>query len=108
MELGVWRRDAAAAMLWDFEKFFDNMGTERVLSEGLRLGFPVVDLLLGQNIHLASRRLQLSGYVSQPICVYGSILPGCALAIPFTRIFMRAAYDDVLSPRVCQAERGLV
>ena len=103
MERGILMKQAVGAMLWDFEKFFDTIGVDTVLAEGLALKFPLTDLVLGLDMHVVPRRLQVHGVVSSPIHVYGSILPGCALAIPFTRIFMRKAYTAVLvAPPLCQ------
>ena len=108
MERGVLSKQAVGAMLWDFEKFFDTINVATVLAEGELLTFPLTDLVLGLDMHLAPRRLQVHGVVSQPITVLGSILPGCALAIPFTRIFMRRAYTAILDAPLCATGQAVI
>ena len=46
-------------------------------------------------MHVAPRVLQLLGACPDMIDVGRSILPGCMLAIPFTRVYLREDMDGV-------------
>ena len=68
---------------------FDNVEVEFVV-EGVRvLNFPMLDLVLGLHMRLAKICLQHSSCVSVTIQPYRSILPGCALAIAFTKALLK-------------------
>lgn len=60
----------------------------RVYDGARALGFPLIDLVLGLQMHLAPRRLHYSGAVSAQICSFQSILAGSALAISFTKALL--------------------
>ena len=72
-------------ILWDFTKFFDMIRLKLLAEAAVRLGFPIIDLVLGLQLHMATRWLGLLGMVGQKMAILRSILPGCILSIPFTR-----------------------
>ena len=86
-ETAIQCRQHVCALLWDFKKFFDSIDPRLLIDKALRLGFPIVDLVLGLRMHAAPRRFQILGCVSRVVLVGRSILVGCALSIPFTRLF---------------------
>ena len=59
-ELAVAAGETVAAALWDLQRFFDLVSTTILVDKAVELEFPLADLVMG-------------------------VLPGCALAIPFTR-----------------------
>ena len=61
----------------------------------MNLGFPLHILVMGVQMHVAPRVLQLLGACSDLIDVGRSVLPGCMLAIPFTRVYLREEMDKV-------------
>ena len=67
---------AFAAVLWDFEKFFDTLDTGWLIQEAVALGFPLVDLQLGLHMHLAPQtpvgaRVSLGYYRARAIGATG-------------------------------------
>ena len=50
---------------------------------------------MGLQMHSAPRFLQLKGACSLPVSVNMSVLPVCALAIPFTRAYLKAEMTAV-------------
>ena len=79
----------SAAILWTFQKLFDNVRVNCVIGGALALGFPLVDLVLGLHMHLASRRLRHFGCVYFDDVLFHSIIVGCALAIYFTKALLK-------------------
>ena len=55
-------------------------------------------------MHCAPRKMQLLGVVSDDILPWKSILPGCGLAIAFTRAYVTPQFEQVVDnhPEVCQ------
>ena len=66
-----------------------------MVDKAVELEFPLADLVMGLQMHSAPRFLQLKGACSLPMAVNMSVLPGCALAIPFTRAYLRAEMTAV-------------
>ena len=94
-ELAVAAGETAAAALWDLHKFFDLVRTTILIDKAVELEFPLADLVMGLQMHSAPRFLQLKGACSLPVLVNMSVLPGCALAIPFTRAYLKAEMTAV-------------
>ena len=64
----------SGVILWDVRKFLDNVRLH-VVYEGVRaLGFPLIDLILGLQMHLAPRRLNYNGAVSAQIYIPRALL----------------------------------
>ena len=78
-----------------FIGFFDLVSTTILVDKAVGLEFPLADLVMGLQMHSAPRFLQLKGACSLPMAVNMSVLPGCALAIPFTRAYLRAEMTAV-------------
>ena len=76
-------------MLVGHGKFFDNIDSAILWSEMTQLPLPMHVCLLVVRQHMAPRRLQYAGYLSDHICPTGTILPGCLFAIPFVRVYFR-------------------
>ena len=87
--------EAFGASLWDLHKFFDLVDPVTLVKKATALGFPLRILVMGVQMHVAPRALQLLGACSDFISVSRSGLPGCMLAIPFTRVYLREELDRV-------------
>ena len=61
----------------------------------MRRGFPLIDLRLGMQMHAGARRLLLHDCAPSHVSPLLSVLPGCGLAIPFTRIYLYFEMDVV-------------
>ena len=88
MEVVIANKWAVGAILWDFSKFFDMMLIHLLVAAALRLNFPVVDLILGLEMHSAPRWLGMMGCVGGLIQPLRSVLPGCIMSIHFTRVYL--------------------
>ena len=51
-------------ILWDAEKFFDNIDPSKLTGLALAKGYPAVQLFMGLQMHLAARVAKASGAVS--------------------------------------------
>ena len=87
-EIAVLSGQHTASLLWDMEKFFDSIPPQLVVEQGLRLGYPVVDLVLAVAMHIAPRIMVLSRTASPLIFPLLSILAGCMHSINFARLVM--------------------
>ena len=88
-EVAVRNGQHAGAILWDFEKFFDSVHLPALVTNATSLCFPLIDLVLGLQMHNTPRRLQVVGCCSRLIQRVRSILPGCARAISFTKALFK-------------------
>ena len=93
-ELAAAAGESVAAALWELHKFFDLVSTTILIDKAVDLEFPLADLVMGLQMYSAPRFLQLKGACSLPM-VNMSVLPGCALAIRFTRAYLKAEMTAV-------------
>ena len=92
-EVGLLTGQTVACLLWDFSKCFDRLLPTLLIACALRLGFPLVDLKLGLQMHFGARRLLIIGCVGPCMFPLAGVLPGCGLAIPFTRLYLYFEMD---------------
>ena len=88
-ETAVRNGEQVGCILWDFTTFFDQLRIEVLVDNASELGFPMIDLILGMQMHTAPRTLMILGAVSSVIVPWKSILPGCGLAIDFARAYVK-------------------
>ena len=69
----------------DFHIFFDTVNIPALLDQSMLARYPARDLSLALQMHLAPRVLQLSGYTSDPVNIYNSLLAGCRHSVAMTR-----------------------
>ena len=95
MEVAVATGKEAAAVLWDVWKFFDTVPLDGLLEGADEAKYPVTELALGVQMHLAPRALQIAGACSTAVAVSRSLLPGCLQAMPFAKAFMLKDMEGV-------------
>ena len=66
-----------------------------LVKKAMDLGFPLHIIVMGVQMHVAPRVLQLLGACSDLIDFGRSVFPGCTLAIPFARVYLREEMDKV-------------
>ena len=66
-----------------------------LVKKAMDLGFPLHIIVMGVQMHVAPRVLQLLGACSDLIDFGRSVFPGCMLAIPFARVYLREEMDKV-------------
>ena len=77
-ELGTLSGKATASLLWDMDKFYDNVQPEIVLRKGIEQHYPATDLVLALSMHMAPRLLFYRKEASQIIIPSRSIIAGCS------------------------------
>ena len=84
-EVSINLKLSVAEILWDMEKFYDNINIPKLLQQALVMNFPKRTLYLSITIHLAPRVLAAQGGVSRPVHPYNSIIAGCTFSSEFGR-----------------------
>lgn len=75
-------------ILWDFKKFFDSLDIDVLVEEALAVDFPMMELALSLQIHLAPRRLKMGTAIGDAVTeLGGSILAGCKRSTGFARTY---------------------
>ena len=87
----------ASNLLWDVDKFFDSIMPRLVMQEGLRMGYPLIDLLLALRMHCAARVLVYRGFASPLMQPLLSILAGCFHSMFFARMVFDRPISRVVS-----------
>ena len=87
-EMAILSGRHTSSLLWDIKQFFDNISPEMVLAEGIRMGYPLLDLIMGLQMHMAPRLLIVSGVASSLVLPLLSILAGCLHSVNFAKILM--------------------
>ena len=87
-EVAHWLGQQSAAVFNDYHNFFDSVDIDRLIYEAILTEFPPVELSLALQQHLAPRIIQASGYCSNPLQVYKSILAGCKHSVSLTRTLL--------------------
>ena len=77
-------RESALA-LWDMEKFFDSISPEVLVDALNHTNFPPVDTIMGMQMHLAPRVIQVQQLSSLPMRIDTSILAGCFYSVPWVK-----------------------
>jgi hypothetical protein len=97
-ETAVVHDKLAACLFNDFEKFFDSIDIDTVMSKAMKMEFPFATLIYILAKHTAPRVIQVSGNLcSRTIPVHCSILPGCKFAIALTRALLAEEYNQLVA-----------
>jgi len=91
-ELAFWLKQSFATILNDYEKYFDTMDLRVLMVEAIHTDFPLGPMAFSLQQHMAPRVLQANGCSSTPIIIWKSILAGCKLSVPFTRVYGQREY----------------
>ena len=76
------------AVFNDFHKLFDSIDIPVLIDEAIATDYPLCDLSLALQNHLAPRALQAGGFTSKAVQVYKSILAGCRQSVAMTRALL--------------------
>ena len=87
-EIAHFLKHHSAAVFNDYHTFFDSIDIQKLILEAMETGFPLAELALALQQHLAPRVIQVSGYCSSPTQVYKSILAGCKHSVAITRTLL--------------------
>ena len=82
--------------LWDGEKFYDSINTNRLINLSLDQDYPAHMLELGIQVHSADRVLVSDGCCSEPIGIEGrSIIAGCMQSTTLTKALLHDMLDHL-------------
>ena len=81
-------------LAFDQAKCYDHIPPEKVVSTGLKLGFPPKILYLGILAHRSARVVTLDGASSQPVVPQRSLLAGCFQSVSWTRLYFYELLDE--------------
>ena len=82
-------------VLFDMAKFYDSIPPEQVAITACSLGFPLRSLVLGLQVHMATRRLRAGGTHSGEIYPTTSIVAGCTRSVCWSRCLLYQVLDDL-------------
>ena len=86
-ELAGWLGFYFASIYNDWEKNFDTLDLETVMTKVVYNDFPLPQLSFALMQHMAPRVIQANGCSSQAISVDTSILAGCKFSVAITRVY---------------------
>ena len=87
--------EKTGGLFHDWEKFFDTININVLLSEALHTDYPPVHMAFAMQQHLAPRMIKLHNFLGKPIEVCNSIIAGCRQSVPFTRVYMKRELKNV-------------
>ena len=76
-----------SSIFHDYGKYFDTLDLQTVFVNAVETNFPFSPLCFALQQHMAPRVLKANGCVSKAINVNASILAGCKLSVPITRLY---------------------
>ena len=93
-EVAVRNGNKVCATLFDLHKFYDIVEAQPLYDSIIQTQFPPVDAIMGYQMHLAPRVLQVATIASEMIRV-DLTLPGCIYDIPFVEALMHEGSSSV-------------
>ena len=88
-EIAFWLDRVFLGVFNDYEKFFDSISIDLLLEECVRTSFPPVIMAFLVQQHVAPRVIQASGFSSEGIQVFKSIIAGCKSSVALTRVYLK-------------------
>ena len=73
---------------FDLQKFFDSVSPQALFDSVCENNFPMLDALMGLQMHTAPRTIVLNAIPSIPFQVHTSILAGCIYSVPWVKSLM--------------------
>ena len=85
---------ASATWMWDFEKFYDSVNLERLVSESISLGFCAVILYMSLAIHTSVRLIKVQGHLAEGINPTTGLVAGDTHAQTLAKLVLYWALDN--------------
>ena len=105
-ELHVLLGENAAAILWDMEKFYDNISITKLAAKAVQLEYPMTVFTLGLQMHLAPRALkayQVNRVITE--LPANGIIAGCTQSNYLARVMlhsvMQGMWERSNGPNTC-------
>ena len=110
------------AILWDMEKFYDNIHIPKLIARAQELGYPIDALALGLHMHMAPRAIRAYGHYAVVPHFSNGIIAGCTQSTFWARLFLyailrkhanapgihiRSFLDDISQRAVSDSKEGL-
>ena len=96
-ELAHWLGNVFAAILNDYEKFFDTLDINKLMVNAILCEFPLDQMAFALQQHMAPRVIQADRCSSSPQVIHKSILAGCKFSVAFTRVYLQNAMKHICS-----------
>ena len=96
-ELAHWLGNVFAAILNDYEKFFDTLDINKLMVNAILCEFPLDQMAFALQQHMAPRVIQADRCSSSPQVIHKSILAGCKFSVAFTRVYLQKAMKHICS-----------
>ncbi len=80
-------------VLYDIEKFYDHVDWSTVVSPAYATDYPLVELVLGLEVHTAPRGVATDSGLSEKMYPGRSLIAGCAQAIDYSRLTLYDILD---------------
>ena len=87
-ETSVALGEAAVTFLWDMAKFYDSIDLSRLLLWAERMDYPVELLILGMQLHVAPRCINVLGTTLPGVDPSNGIVAGCGQANAWARVVL--------------------
>ena len=107
-EIAHFSKHRSAAVFNDSYNLLDSIDIQKLILKAMETGFPLAELDVALQQHLAPRVLQVSGYGSSPTQVYKSILVGCKHSVAITKTLMLGLMTHFIAVRCHMSPRRAV
>ena len=94
-EIAVRNGFQVAGSFFDMAKFFDTVQTQPLFEAFVETGFPLVDAVMGLQVHMAPRVILINTVPSAPIIVDSSILAGCGYSVPWVKALLHPGSQEL-------------
>ena len=94
-EVAIANGDDTLTILWDMEKFYDNICIARLLREACRLRYPMLVLRLGIIMHMAPRLLRTYNFIPGLVQPRNGIIAGCSQSTAFARVLLHGVLGRI-------------
>ena len=94
-KVAIAKGEDTLSVLWDIEKFYDNMCIVRMIREACRLRYPMLVLRLGVIMHMAPRFLRTYSFIPGMVQPRNGIIAGCSQSTAFARVLLHGVLGRI-------------
>ena len=94
-EAAIAKGEDTLTVLWDMEKFYDNICIVRLIKEAHRLRYPMLVFRLGIIMHMAPRLLRTYSFIPGMVQPRNGIIAGFSQSTAFARILLHGVLSRI-------------
>ena len=94
-EISVATNQFVGSVLWDMEKFYDNIDIVKLVRFATRLSYPVRLKALGLIMHMAPRLIRAGESYAYARLPTNGIIAGCSQSNAFARAFLHHILEQI-------------